>query len=155
MPFLKHVTFHIAALAFFASCSPIVDNRGHSADDADYSQIIPGQSRPEDVRAILGSPSSESNFGEKTWYYISERKETVGMHAPKVLDTKVTAIRFDENDRVVDMAEIDKDKGRDVTFVEMTTPTEGRKMSAMEQLLGNFGKFNAPGRAIDPRNLGR
>lgn len=151
---LKNVTFHIAILAFFASCQPIVDNRGHSSEQADYSQIIEGQSSPDDVRAILGSPSSESTFGEKTWYYISERKQTVGMHAPEVLDTNVTAIRF-ENDRVAEIYDVKKDKGRAVTYVEATTPTEGREMSAIEQLLGNFGKFNAPGREIDPRNLGR
>lgn len=155
MPSMLRVTLHIAALLALASCTPIVDVRGHSEEQADYSQIITGQSGPEDVRALLGSPSTESTFGAKTWYYMTERKETVGLHAPEVIDHKVTAVEFDENDRVAEIYEVDKEKSRNVTFVEKTTPTEGRKMTAIEQLMGNFGKFSAPGREIDPRNLGR
>ena len=138
-----------------ASCSPITDLRGHSEEQADYSQIVPGQTTSEDVRALLGSPSAQSSFGDKTWYYITNKKETRGMLAPKVVDQQVTAIRFDENDTVAEIGKVDKEAAKPVEYVERTTPTEGRSMTIMEQLLGNFGRFNAPGREIDPRNLRR
>lgn len=155
MRFLLPAVLSITALGLAASCSPIVDQRGYSGDLADYSQLVIGQSKTDDVAAILGSPSAESNFGGKTWYYIMERKETVGMFAPEVIDHQVTAVRFDENDTVIDISKVDKDKSVPVEFVEKSTPTEGRKIGIWEQLLGNFGKFNAPGREIDPRNMGR
>lgn len=155
MRFLCRFALSITALAAAASCSPIVDQRGYNNDTEDYSQIIVGQSRSEDVAAILGSPSAESNFGGKTWYYIMERKETVGMFAPEVTDHLVTAVRFDENDTVESIDKLDKDKSMPVEYVEKSTPTEGRKIGVWEQLLGNFGKFNAPGREIDPRTIGR
>ena len=105
------------------------------------------------MQAILGTPSAKSNFGEETWYYIMEKRETYGMFAPKVAEQKVTSIRFDNAGLVADMSKTDKEEGKLVEYVEKTTPTEGRKMGVMEQLLGNFGKFSTPGREIDPRNM--
>lgn len=141
-------------LLVLASCSPIVDARGHNGEDADMSQIIEGQSTPEDVTAILGSPSSKSTYGKDTWYYISAKKETKGMFAPEITDQKVVAIRFD--DGVVSGIEtLGKKDSVPVEMVEKKTPTEGRTMTAIEQMMGNFGRFNAPGKEIDPRNLGR
>jgi outer membrane protein assembly factor BamE (lipoprotein component of BamABCDE complex) len=154
MRFLLPAALSTIALLLTASCSPIIDQRGHSAEQTDYSQIVIGQSRSDDVASILGSPSAESTFGGKTWYYIMERRETVGMLAPEVVDHQVTAIRFDDDDVVSDISKLDKDKAEPVEYVEKTTPTEGRKVTVMEQLLGNFGKFNAPGREIDPRQMG-
>ena len=148
-------SFHIAICAVLASCSPIVDLRGHSEEQADYSQIIPGQSSQDDVQAILGTPSAKSNFGDDTWYYITEKRETAGMLAPEITDQSVTAVRFDEAGLVAELSNTKKDKGKLVEYVEKTTPTEGRKMGIMEQLMGNFGKFSAPGREIDPRSIGR
>lgn len=138
-----------------ASCSPIVNLRGHSDELADYSQIIPGQSSKEDVQAILGTPSAKSNFGDDTWYYIMEKRETYGMFAPEVTEQNVTAVRFDSAGLVQELTKTDKEESKRVEYVEKTTPTEGRKMGIMEQLMGNFGKFSTPGRQIDPRALGR
>jgi len=149
------VSTHIAALMLLASCSPIVDQRGHSEEQADYSQIIPGQTRSEDVQALLGSPSATSAFGDKVWYYISEKKETVGMFAPEIVEQSVVAVHFNADDTVSDITRTEQKDGKRVEYVEKQTPTEGRKMTVMEQLLGNFGKFATPGRDIDPRNLGR
>lgn len=153
-PILK-LAFLSIALAGFASCSPIVDLRGHSTAQADYSQIVVGQSRAEDVFALLGSPSARSSFGGTTWYYISEKKETRGMLAPQVIDQHVTAIHFDADGTVADISTASEIAARPVELVEKTTPTEGRELTAMEQLMGNFGRFNTPGREINPRNLGR
>lgn len=144
---------HIAICASLASCTPIVDLRGHSEEQADYTQIIPGQTSEEDVEAILGTPSVKSNFGENVWYYITEKRETSGIFAPEVIDQSVTAVRFDDAGLVEEITKTEKDKSKRVEYVEKTTPTEGRKMSVMEQLMGNFGKFSAPGREIDPRAM--
>lgn len=141
--------------AVTASCSPILDTRGHNEESADLSQIVIGQSRSDDVAALLGSPSAQSDFGQKTWYYITEKKETRGMLAPEVIDQNIVKVTFDESDAVVSIDGVDKKNAKPVELVEKTTPTEGRRMTVMEQIMGNLGRFNAPGREIDPRNLGR
>ena len=141
----------ISSALLLASCSPIFDSRGHSLEDADFKQIVPGQSSPADVTALLGSASARSNYGDETWYYITEKIETVGMFAPEVIDQKVIAVRFDADHHVVDITTHTKDEGEDVQFVDKSTPTEGQHLTIMEQLLGNVGRFAGPGHQIDPR----
>jgi outer membrane protein assembly factor BamE (lipoprotein component of BamABCDE complex) len=144
----------ITACILLASCSPIVDSRGHTLEAEDLKQIVVGQSRGDDVTALLGTPTARSSYGDETWYYITEKKETVGMFAPEVIEQHVTAIRFTPDHVVADVSEYKKSDGKPVELVNKTTPTEGHELSFMEQMMGNFGKFNAPGKSIDPRDLG-
>lgn len=138
-----------------ASCSPIIDTRGHSGDDVDLGQIIVGQSKSEDVMALLGSPTSTSNFGDTIWYYVTQKQERVGVFAPVVSEQRVTAITFDGNQLVSDVSAFKKEDGQPVQIVSKTTPTEGHSVTFIEQMLGNFGRFNAPSRGLSDRNLGR
>ncbi len=138
-----------------AGCSPIVDARGHGIDPNDLKQLVVGQSRDEDVYALFGSPSARSDYSTNTWYYITERKETLGPFPSELTEQNVTAITFDADHVVRSIEDYTKDKGVPVVIVDKTTPTEGHELGAMEQLLGNVGRFNAPGRGISPRDLGR
>ena len=145
----------VTMAGMLASCQPMVDNRGHTTEAEDFKQIIIGQSREEDVAAILGNPTTRSTFGNNTWYYINERKETYGMFAPEVADQGVVAINFDENKQVASIEEYKKQDGKAIQVVSRKTPTEGRELTVIEQIMGNVGRFSAPGRQIDPRNLNR
>lgn len=147
--FFKRFIASFAVLALTA-CTPIVDSRGHSPQAMDMSQIVEGQSTREDVMALLGSPSSSSDFGGTRWYYITSQKETVGVFAPEITKQKVTQIDFDEGGKVASIRTIGKDKGKEVEIVEKQTPSAGHSMTMMEQLLSNFGKFSTPGRQITP-----
>jgi outer membrane protein assembly factor BamE (lipoprotein component of BamABCDE complex) len=138
-----------------ASCTPIVNTRGHSAEDVDLSQLVPGQSSADDVRALLGSPTSTSNFGDVTWYYITQKQSRVGVFAPEVSEQHVTAITFDAEQRVQEISAFKKEDGQNVQIVSKTTPTEGHSIGFIEQMLGNFGRFNAPTRGLSDRNRGR
>ncbi|MEJ0010488.1 MAG: outer membrane protein assembly factor BamE [Alphaproteobacteria bacterium] len=135
-----------------ASCTPIVDNRGHSTQESDFQQIVPGTSKQADVETVLGTPSARSSFGDDTWYYITEEEKTVGMFAPHIAEQKVVAIRFDANQTVAEVAGYNKSQAENVQMVAKTTPSEGHEMTFMEQMLSNFGRFNAPSQ-IDPRNF--
>lgn len=134
-----------------ASCSPMVDSRGYSNEGGDMSQIMVGVTRAEDVAAVLGSPTTRSNFGEEVWYYVSQRQERVGMFAPKVTEQHVMAISFDSSQVVSNVSEFTKEQGKPVQLVSKTTPTEGHDFTFVEQMLGNLGRFNAPGRGMNDR----
>ena len=101
-----------------------------------------GESQKEDVTRALGSPSSTSDFGEETWYYISARKERQAFFAPEVTDQKVVKITFDENGIMKSMKRYTLEDGKEVVMVEKTTPTEGHSLGFFEQILGNIGRFN-------------
>jgi outer membrane protein assembly factor BamE (lipoprotein component of BamABCDE complex) len=151
---LRWLTFTSIAL-MLASCTPIVDTRGHSADALDLSQIVTGQTTTEDVTALLGSPTTRSNFGDEIWYYVTQKQERVGVFAPEVTEQHVTAITFDADKQVSAIEEFTKEQGKQVQMVSKTTPTEGHTITVIEQVLGNMGRFNAPSRGMSQRNMGR
>lgn len=125
-----------------ASCSPIVDARGHNTSDQDLKQIIEGQSNKEDIAALLGSPSTTSTYGPETWFYISATKERTGVFESDVVKQHVLGIQFDEAGVVKEYGQYTLEDGKPVEIVERTTPTEGHSLGVMEQLLGNIGRFN-------------
>lgn len=104
-------------------------------------KIQKGSSR-DDVLALLGTPSSHSTFGPETWYYVSQRKETMAFLKPKTVEQEVLALYFDEAGQVQEIDHYGLQDGVKVAIAKDITPTEGHSMGVMEQLLGNFGKFN-------------
>ncbi len=154
-PKFTRLLLSISIALLLASCSPIVDTRGHASEDVDLKQIVAGQTTSEDVRALLGSPTSTSNFGDETWYYVTQKQERMGVFAPTVSEQHVTIITFDANHVVSDIGEAKKEDGKPVEIVGKTTPTEGHKVTIMEQMLGNLGRFNSPGRGLSNRDMGR
>lgn len=114
-----------------------------------------GQSTADDVTALLGSPTTTSNFGDEVWYYITQKQERVGVFAPEVTEQHVTALTFDKDRHVISIEEYTKEQGKSVQIVGKTTPTEGHNLTFMEQMLGNLGRFNGGHHGISDRNMGR
>lgn len=133
-----------ALLLLACACSPMVETRGHIRPEGAFDAIKPNVTTREEVTASLGSPSSTSSFGEESWYYISSRKEARAFLEPEIVEQQVTRIVFDENGVVKTVDTVDKSAGRDINFVEKTTPTEGHSLGFMEQVMGNLGRFNKP-----------
>jgi len=144
--FIGSLAVTISILLASASCSPIVDARGHGINKTDLKQVIEGQSTKEDIEALLGSPSTTSTFGPETWFYISATKERTGVFEPDVVKQNVLGVLFDESGVVQEYAQYTMKDGKVIDFVEKTTPTEGHSLGVLEQLLGNMGRFNSPGR---------
>ncbi len=155
-PWRVRVLLSISIAMMLASCSPITDTRGQALEAESFEQIVAGQTTSEDVAALLGTPTTISNFGDETWYYITQKQERVGIFAPEVTEQFVSAIRFDRDKRVVDVARYSKEEGKPIKLVSKTTPTEGQNLGFFEQMLGNIGRFNSPAsRGLSDRNRGR
>ncbi len=154
-PMLRRWLVPISIALMLASCSPMVDTRGHNRESEDLQQIVVGQTSDADVKALLGSPTTTSNFGDDIWYYVTQKQERMGFFAPEVTEQYVTAITFDSDKRVSHVDSFTKEGGKPVQIVSKTTPTEGHSITFIEQLLGNMGRFNAPSRGLSDRNKGR
>ncbi len=127
------------------SCSPKVDNGGYVHEDPIKNLVTVGTTTREDVRTKLGSPSSQSSFGDETWYYITDRKEAYAFLKPEIVEQEVTSIAFDTKGVVSKVDNYTIDNGQDFDLVKRTTPTEGHTLGFFEQILGNIGRFNRPG----------
>jgi len=136
----------LTALAV-ASCAPTVDQRGNLPDPEKIAQIQPGVTTKETVAQLLGTPSSVATFGDKTWYYISRRTEQLAFFDPDVIDQQVVAIGFDDSGVVRNVAHNNLADARPVEPSERVTPSAGRELGLLEQLVGNLGRFNTEGSA--------
>jgi outer membrane protein assembly factor BamE (lipoprotein component of BamABCDE complex) len=139
MPPWLHCT--VIALAL-AACQPTIDQRGNLPDEKKLSAIEPGVTTKEAVTQLLGTPSSVSTFGDKTWYYISRRTEQTAFFNPQVLDQQVVVVAFDEGDVVRNVQHLNLADSRPIDPSSRETPSAGKEITFMEQLLGNLGKFN-------------
>jgi outer membrane protein assembly factor BamE (lipoprotein component of BamABCDE complex) len=147
------VSLAALALAALAACTPEKDVHGVLPDKELVAEIKPGQTRQEDVTRILGTPSATATFDKETWYYIGERTETVAFFKPSVLEHKVIVVRFDKQGTVEDIQQVDAKKdGKDVTPVARETPTKGKELTVLQQLIGNVGRFNKAGESPSDNN---
>jgi outer membrane protein assembly factor BamE (lipoprotein component of BamABCDE complex) len=133
----------LAGLA--AACAPETNTHGVLPDKALISEIKPGVSSREDVTRILGTPSTVAAFDKETWYYIGARTEQVAFFQPDVLEHKVLVVHFDKAGKVEDVRDVDATKAPSVEFVDRVTPTRGRELTILQQLIGNVGRFNNKG----------
>ncbi len=135
--------FAIGLLSSVATaCSPIVAIHGNYIDPDRLGQIHEGISRKADVADILGTPTATSTFDPNVWYYIGQRIEKVAFFAPEVTDRQILQLRFDTTGVVATIEKSDLASGRDIDFVSRTTPTAGKDLSFLAQMLGNVGRFS-------------
>jgi len=136
-----------AAGALLAACQPIVDYRGYQARGDDLGKIQVGMAKSE-IEALLGSPSTTASINVEgdSYYYISSRVEQKAFLDPVETDRQVFAVRFDTTDRVASFANYGLEDGKVIDFSSRKTPTKGKELTIIQQLLGNIGRFKGPGR---------
>jgi outer membrane protein assembly factor BamE (lipoprotein component of BamABCDE complex) len=134
----------VAAVAclVLAACQATIDSRGYVPTEEDLERVKAGLQGREEIQEILGSPSSVSTFRDDRWYYISKKTRSVAFFQPKVLEQKVVVVEFDDTGLVKELRRFELEDGLIIDPVTRKTPAPGRELSFLEQLIGNFGKFN-------------
>ncbi len=128
-------------VAGVAACTPIAEQRGTLPDPDAIASIKPGMESRNAVFEKLGPPSNIATFDDKTWYYIATRIETVAFYEPNVVDQQVVAISFDDSGVVESVRRYGLDDARDIDPVDRITPTSGKSLTFLQQMLGNIGRF--------------
>lgn len=128
-------------LAATAACSPITTYSGFQAIEANPKDVKVGVDTKSTVRASLGSPSATSTFDPNVWFYIDQIKERVAFRNPVITQRNVVAITFDkDSEQVKNIDTMTLKDGKVIAFNGRETPTRGREMTILEQLLGNVGR---------------
>lgn len=130
------------SLAMLTSCSIPVDQQGNIPKPSALAQIKPGLSNKQAVTRLLGSPSSVASFDGNTWYYIGRDIRQIAFLKPDILKQEVVAIHFNKSGVVTGVEHKNLQDAEAVTPNPNSTPSEGRQFTFLEQLIGNFGKFN-------------
>jgi len=129
------------AAAGLSACSPITSYSGFQAIDSDPKDVAIGTDTKSTVRAKLGSPSVQSTFDPNVWFYVNQIKERVAFRKPRVTARNVTAIAFNKDTELVETVNVYTLKdGKVIAFNNRETPTRGREITVLEQLLGSVGR---------------
>jgi outer membrane protein assembly factor BamE (lipoprotein component of BamABCDE complex) len=134
------------ALAGLSACAPVVARQGFQVQDIAPKDVKVGEDTKSTVLTKLGSPSAQSTFEPNVWYYISQTNETYTYHRPQVSAREVTVVTFDKTtEQVTKVDTLALKDGRRLAYNNRETPTRGRELSILEQLLGTVGKgLNLP-----------
>ena len=132
-----------AAALLLPACGNNVRVHGNLPEPELVAEIRPGAYGRQDVADLLGSPSAVSTFEDGRWYYIGQKVRQFAFLRPDVLERSILVVSFDDSGRVERTRTYTLADGRDIDPVSRVTPTEGRDLSLLQQLLGNIGRFPA------------
>ena len=127
--------------ALASGCAPIREQNGYQAIEHKPADMKVGTDTKSAVLDALGSPSAVSTFDPNVWFYMSQRTNQMSFHAIRVTRRNVIQITFDkESEKVTDVKTYTLKDGKIIAYNGRETPTRGRELSAIEQLLGNIGR---------------
>ncbi len=138
----KPIALALVAAVLLAACEPVRQTHGYVPAEAYVKRIKVGEDGRADVVSKIGRPSTTGTFeSDEEWYYISRSTETRAFFAPKATEQKVMVLSFDADGVVKDMNRYALEDGQVVDLVTRTTPTRGKRLTFLQQLLGNIGRF--------------
>ena len=130
-----------AGAASLSACAPIQSYSGFQTIESDPKDVKIGTDTKSTVRGRLGSPSATSTFDNNTWFYMNQLKSRVAFKRPEIVQRNITAITFDKDSEVVKSVNSYTLKdGKVIAFNGRETPTRGRELTILEQILGNVGR---------------
>lgn len=119
--------------------------RGFVFDDDTLAKLKPGL----DVQAVLkelGTPSTTSTVGNKTFYYISQTaRRRFQFQDYSVIDQRVLAVYFNKGFKVERIANYGLQDGVVFDFISRSTPSGGEEQSFLRNLFRGMTKFNPLG----------
>jgi outer membrane protein assembly factor BamE (lipoprotein component of BamABCDE complex) len=128
-------------LLALGACAPITTYSGFQAIESNPKDVKVAVDTKSTVRGKLGSPSATSTFDPNVWFYMNQVKERVAFRRPHVVARNVTAIQFDKDSEQVKSVNVYTLKdGKVIAYNNRETPTRGRELTILEQLLGTVGR---------------
>ncbi len=135
----------MSAALLSTACNPILRTHGYVPTAEQPQAVNPDTDTKSSVLARLGNPSVKSTFDEDieddVWYYITSVRQRYAYLRPQIEDRTITAIHFNPDGQVQKVAEYGLEDGVPVNYVDRTTPTRGRELSALEQIFGTIGRL--------------
>jgi outer membrane protein assembly factor BamE (lipoprotein component of BamABCDE complex) len=122
-----------------SACAPTIATNGFQAVDVKPRDVKVGDTKSS-VLLRLGSPSTQGAFDSGAWYYITQKTEKYAYFQPRVQQREVVEIAFDKQDKVASVKDLSLKDGYQIAYDRNVTPTRGRQLNWLEQLLGNIGR---------------
>nr|WP_272214200.1 outer membrane protein assembly factor BamE [Marinicella sp. W31]MDC2877824.1 outer membrane protein assembly factor BamE [Marinicella sp. W31] len=112
--------------------------------DDEMLQLVKEGSSREQVLLTLGEPSTTATFDNEVFFYISQKKERrFTFQKPRLVDQEILAIYFNGQGRVDKIARYTMQDGRVVDMASDITPTGGKDITFIQQILQGSGSSAA------------
>ena len=118
-----------------------VNHNGNMPSEERISKIKNGLTKDE-VLQVLGSPSSVISFDENTWIYMSSDIKRVAFKKPEELKRDILRLRFNKDDKVVEIARLDKNDGKEIVPCNDKTEIKGENLGFFRKYFGGVGQYN-------------
>ena len=105
-----------------------ISHNGNMPTNERIEQVKVGQSKNQ-VKSILGSPSSVVSLDKNTWIYMSSDIERIAFLEPK------------EVSRVIDIDRMSQKDGKQVAINEDKTETMGQQQGFFRRFFGGVGSY--------------
>jgi outer membrane protein assembly factor BamE (lipoprotein component of BamABCDE complex) len=122
-------------------CLTSYQTHGYVLTEDALSQIPEGSSR-EQVLLALGTPSTTGTLTGEVFYYISQKVATTAFLAPSIVEQRVLAVYFDEEQTVDRIANYGLKDGKVFDFISRKTATGGQDFQIITQILSAAGRVS-------------
>ncbi len=136
-----------AALLALGGCAlfaPPVNTRGNLVDPGLLGQLKPGATTEAQAQNLLGSPTTQATFDDRTWIYVGQVTHPRIGRLPAVTRQEVVELHFNAAGVLTTVRHYDKKQAKRVAMAPGTTPSPGGSTSILEQILGNIGHLAPP-----------
>jgi outer membrane protein assembly factor BamE (lipoprotein component of BamABCDE complex) len=118
--------------------------------DEESLKLIPEGSSREQVLLTMGTPSTTATFDSEVFYYISQKRQrAAAFMKPHVVDQTILAVYFNKDGVVARRANYTLKDGKVFDTITRTTPTGGRDLTFLQQLLaGGTGAASSGANAV-------
>lgn len=142
----------LACTVTLGACTPTTSYQGFQAVEANPKDVKVGVDTKSTVLDRLGSPSAVAAFEPNQWFYITQVSDSVAFRSSQVRKRDIVSIAFNkEDEKVATVNTYTLKDGHVVAINGRTTPTRGRELSFVEQILGTIGQGNiTPQQDINP-----
>ncbi len=135
-------------LLLAGGCVPIYRHHGYVPTDEDLAAVVVGQTTEAELAALIGRPSAQGLLTGSGWFYVGSKFRQYGAMKAREVERTVVAISFDSRGVVSNVERFGLERGRIVVLSRRVTDPGVSGLSALRQILGNFGNITA-GQIID------
>jgi outer membrane protein assembly factor BamE (lipoprotein component of BamABCDE complex) len=147
---MKNYLFYFIIILYLTNCTleNVVRHHGVHFLDKKHTKLKVSDSNLNDVKKLLGPPSTENAFNNDIWVYI-ERKTTVSdiktLGRKKLIVNNVLILEFDKRGMLIDKKFYDKNNLNELKIAKNETTTIGKKKQFLESILLTLNrKINDP-----------
>jgi len=130
-------------LSAMVACEPVRRTHGYAPRASQLAEVTVGTDGKAEVAGKIGRPTTVGAFDDDEWYYITRSTESRAFLDPRVVSQEVIVVAFTEDGIAESVDSYGLEDGRVVNLVTQTTPTRGKRLTFLQQLLGNIGRFSA------------